>query len=416
MQITIIRFQRSFAASIAAIFILVAIPIASAALPSFTGLGKFSGDNSSYAYGISDDGSTVVGASYTNPNVSGSVIRAFRWTASTGMASIGDLPGGSQVSVAYDVSADGSVIAGHSSSALSYSHHPVYNEPFRWTASGGMSGLGYIPGTNGQYGSAHGVSGNGQVVVGSSTGNNGAHPFRWTTTAGMSNLGDLDNHDGGNQDYASGINFDGTAIVGMAAIGYNRTAFRWTPGSGMQSLGTLPGAAYPESFASDVSANGNVVVGSGNSADGGIQAFRWTPTTGMTGLGYLPGGRTSSDAAAVSADGLIIVGTAINAANASKAVRWDPLLGIQSIQDLLIASGLGPALTGWQLTHATGISADGQTISGWGNSPTGIQGWVATIPRAEVVPEPSSFALGICGSLAVVAVVRRRSRRAAPAA
>jgi len=230
---------------------------------SFTWLGKLPGDQSSAVYALSDDGSTVVGASYRDHTSPRSVIRAFRWTRAGGMQAIGDLAGGDQSSEAFGVSADGSVIAGSSSSTLSFSHHPFYDEPFVWSAAGGMQALGYLPGTNGQYGGATAVSGDGKVVVGTSTGDNGAHPLRWTATTGMLDLGDLDSR-WGNQDSAFAVNYDGSVIVGVSQLGFDRTAFRWTPGSGMQPLGTLltpaSGSREKYSAAFDTSEDGSVVV------------------------------------------------------------------------------------------------------------------------------------------------------------
>jgi len=56
----------------------------------------------------------------------------------------------------------------------------------------------------------------------------------------------------------------------------------------MVGLGDLPGGSF-SSYADGVSANGSVVVGYGNSANGN-EAFRWTQGTGMVGLGDLSGG------------------------------------------------------------------------------------------------------------------------------
>src|SRR5438874_13707512 len=56
------------------------------------------------AYGVSADGTTVVGANAG---------QAFRWTRSTGVISLGNLPSGQFLeSAARGVSSDGSVIAG----------------------------------------------------------------------------------------------------------------------------------------------------------------------------------------------------------------------------------------------------------------------------------------------------------------
>ena len=92
-------------------------------------LGTLGGDWS-WAYGVSADGSVVVGSAQ---NAAGQR-RAFRWTASGGMQDLGTLPGGNR-SEAWGVSADGSVVVGSAQNAAGYDH------PFRWTASGGMEDL-----------------------------------------------------------------------------------------------------------------------------------------------------------------------------------------------------------------------------------------------------------------------------------
>ena len=72
----------------------------------FSGLGDLPGGSfDSYAYGVSGDGSTVVGRS-----TSGSGNEAFRWTESGGMQGLGDLQGGSFYSYANGVSGDGSTV------------------------------------------------------------------------------------------------------------------------------------------------------------------------------------------------------------------------------------------------------------------------------------------------------------------
>jgi probable HAF family extracellular repeat protein len=91
-------------------------------------LGTLGGD-CSVAYGVSADGSVVVGWAC---NAAGQD-RAFRWTASGGMQDLGTL--GGDYSAAYGVSADGAVVVGGARNA------DWQGRAFRWTASGGMEDL-----------------------------------------------------------------------------------------------------------------------------------------------------------------------------------------------------------------------------------------------------------------------------------
>src|SRR5262249_32472024 len=115
------------------------------------------------------DGNVVVGEG-TNARFE---LEAFRWTAAGGMVGLGDLPGLGINSVAYGVSADGGGIVGAGKS-----------EAFRWTAAGGRVGLG------GSSEVAYGVSANGLVIVGYGTpASGGTEAFRWTSETGMVGLG-----------------------------------------------------------------------------------------------------------------------------------------------------------------------------------------------------------------------------------
>jgi len=87
------------------------------------------GGNQSGAYGVSADGSVVVGAAEIAPYQP----RAFRWQNSS-MQPLGTLPG-YDWSYAYGVSADGAVVVGWARNAAGQ------ERAFRWTASGGMEDL-----------------------------------------------------------------------------------------------------------------------------------------------------------------------------------------------------------------------------------------------------------------------------------
>jgi probable HAF family extracellular repeat protein len=127
---------------------------------SITWLGTLPGGGYSEARGVSANGAVVVGFAV---NAAG-LPRAFRWTASGGMQDLGTLPG-FNMSYADAVSADGSVVVGTAVYVVYDEYDYFYfSRAFRWTAAGGMQGLGTLPG--GGRSAASGVSADGAVVVG----------------------------------------------------------------------------------------------------------------------------------------------------------------------------------------------------------------------------------------------------------
>ncbi len=83
---------------------------------------------------------------------------------------------------------------------------------------------------------------------------------------------------------------------------------------------------------------------------------------------------------AVSADGSVVVGTGEYAS--SRAFIWDQSHGMRNLKEVL-ENDYGLDLTGWTLTRATGISADGLTIVGYGNNGA----WIAKIAPLVMVPD-----------------------------
>ncbi len=146
------------------------------------GLGGLIQGQASFAFDISPDGSRVVGAANTGVRT-----EAAYWATGSGWTSIGKLPGGLDGigALATDASTDGSVIVGMSSSTLV----PYSFEPFRWTESGGMQGLGLLQGDH-NLATVTGVSGDGVTVVGISGPYSGVNrkPFIWDGTNGMREL------------------------------------------------------------------------------------------------------------------------------------------------------------------------------------------------------------------------------------
>jgi len=323
------------------------------ALPGLPGLGW---------QAISADGSIVVGGNY-------------RWTALSGSHHLGTLPGALSSS-AHGVSADGSFIVGKSG-----------GKPFLWTETGGMQEIDIGAGYSG--GSANAVSADGSVVVGYGKTPTGSEAIRWTVTCGVQGLGYLPG-----EEYlssATGVSSDGTVVVGACKSElsgpYNYEAFRWTSYAGMVGIGELP--TWYRSIAWGVSADGKVTVGY-CIYSGGTIAFRWAESGVVQLLGDLDGGRRESTAYAVSADGSTIVGSSVTSGSTDDMVHeafvWDEAHGIRNLKDVL-ETECGLDLTGWLLTDAKGVSADGLTIIGNGYNPDGIaQGWIATITGPATPP------------------------------
>jgi probable HAF family extracellular repeat protein len=331
---------------------------------SLTWLGTLGGAQS-VAYGVSADGSVVVGGAL---NAAGQW-RAFRWTATLGMQDLGTL--GGAYGAAHGVSVDGTVVVGESTNAAGQLR------AFRWvlsdpnTGAGVMSALGTL---GGAYSAAYGVSAGGTVVVGESTNAAGQfRAFRWVLSDPNTGAGVMFALDtlGGDRSAARGVSANGAVVVGGAqnAAGQWR-AFRWTATLGMQNLDTLPG--YDNSLAYGVSANGAVVIGESINAALQWRAFRWVlsdPNTGagvMFALDTLGGDRSA--ARGVSADGAVVVGESTNATGQRRAFRWTVDGGMEDL-NITYASLLTP---GSELRSAYAISSDGRYIVGLGyNAATG---------------------------------------------
>jgi uncharacterized membrane protein len=170
------------------------------------------------------------------------------------MVGLGDLPGGRLMSSATDVSGDGKVVVGRGEATEGF-------RAFRWTAATGLVSLGVAPGDT--VSSARSVSQDGAVVVGQ--GNRQA--IRWTSATGMLALGDLQS--GAGTSFATGVSANGQKVVGSASTSpYEQEAFLRTPESGMRRLSDVLAeqgvdlSGWQLYFASDISADGKTIVGS----------------------------------------------------------------------------------------------------------------------------------------------------------
>jgi uncharacterized membrane protein len=164
---------------------------------------------------------------------------------------------------------------------------------------------------------------------------------------------------GHEESYSCGISGDGSVVVGYT---YNPdTAFVWRTGNtGLTALPTLN--ASQGGSARAVSQNGNVIVGSS-----GGQAVRWVNGAAPVSLGL------AGTAYGVNADGSVIVG------RTGSAFVWrsSATPQLQLLADVLLSAGAN--LSGWTLEHASGVSADGSTVVGYGTHDGVREGFIARL-------------------------------------
>jgi probable HAF family extracellular repeat protein len=356
----------------------MAAPIANAMAtdPFFMGIGDLPGGSPfSVAYGVSGDGSVACGKGH-GPRTMWPDGFAVRWTLRDGLTSLGDLAGGPIDSTAFDVSADGLTIVGWSDIASG-------TVATRWTdpsAGGiGLQNIGDLPGgTVSAF--AYACSADGSVVVGESSSAASAFnvAFRWVSPGPMVSLGDLPG--GVTRSVASGISADGSIVCGDVYTAAGVAAALWTQAGGWQPIGMLPEGT--SSNARDISADGHIVVGWGNTVGHVTNAFRWTDPAeggeGMISLGVLPGA-THSFAHDVSDEGDRVVGSSniSNDLDNGVAFVWFERKGMVDLKEHL-EDDLALDLSGWTLVSASAISGDGLTIVGYGDNPMGqTEGWIA---------------------------------------
>ncbi len=216
--------------------------------------------HASRATGVSADGSVVVGFGQVSELAS---LRPFYWTASTGAVALESLSGFSD-SFASAVSADGNVIVGYAHNISSLNGVLVEGkQAVRWVGNGAggytIEALGELPDGNG-LGEANAVSTDGAVVFGISESNGVREAFRWTASGGMQGLGS-----GTGDLYA--MSADGSVIVGEGII--------WDSNHGVRSLLQVFSDLDVSGFdtwtnisATNISADGRTIVGSGISDNG----------------------------------------------------------------------------------------------------------------------------------------------------
>ena len=371
--------------------------------------------------GLSRDGSIVIGSEYAPGH--GGMPEAFKRTASAGITLLGYLPGGDSdiyrappSSQARGISGDGTVIVGSSTFASQPANFGAV-QAFRYTDAGGMVGIGFLDGSlTFASSTARGISDDGTVIAGSSTVRDPntlalrTQAFRWTAAGGMAGLGYVDGGGGTPYSYVNGINGDGSIIVGSSSSpAAPLEGFRWAatgPHAGMQSLaglltqGDVDLTGFSALIPTGISVDGqfmsvNSVLSDGNYhgflvryIDGGSplashpvtldfptapaprSGFGPTVTTALTAVAPLAGGQVTR-MGSLTPDGSTLVGTSTDSTTfGTQGFRWTAAGG---------TVGLGYLYAGGRFSNAAGISDDGLSVVGASDFDSAS----ATNPRRE---------------------------------
>jgi probable HAF family extracellular repeat protein len=278
---------------------------------------------------------------------------------------------------------------------------------------GGPDVIGGYPGTGGGTGQgiseAYGVSDNGIAVGLAYDETNNPIAFRWTAVEGMTRL-TVNRPDTFSR--ANGISHDGSTVYGWNDQEDGvRSGVIWQNGVPLD-LVDVNHNPVGEALAS--SGDGSVVVGGNLFGDTGAdEAWRWTAATGVQSLGFItgapakPGKRHAypmsaahsekgdaklgtapegffppqAYAFAVSDDGKVVVGGS-GIFPVRHAFVWTQATGMVLLSDYAAAHGV-TIPTGWDLSSANAVSADGQVIAGWGFNGTNVASFVIDLHNAR---------------------------------
>lgn len=327
----------------------------------FVALGDLPGGaRESSARSISADGWVVVGYGTTAAGR-----RAFRWTFDDGMVEL-TAPVPITRSSANGVSGNGEVIVG----TVTADSQSI---AFRWTEADGVVLLDSNSSVGTFRSAAEGVSNDGSTIIGKMAINSERKTVIWGPDGEVTVI-DIPN---GFNTYLSCISGNGkTAALGTALVGTpGERAFCWTQETGPVNLGYLT-STHVDFSPLGMSANGTTIVGTSYHPD--FHAFRWNAETGLAYLDESLPGCEETFATDVTADGSVIVGNC----DIYNAVIWGPDGTPQKITDILM-NDFSVNISTWELYQALGVSDDGSKIVGWGRSPSHYnEAWLARIPAS----------------------------------
>ena len=345
--------------------LLAALP-AAAAPNNITDLGTLKNDNSgsSSAAAISANGRTVVGGSNSDSDSRAVVWSGSNWGTKTDLGTLkADNSGWASASA---ISDDGSVVVGTADGYNARGSNAVV-----WSGSGWSTKTDLNLPHNSEItrsSSAHGVSGDGSVVVGKAYVNltDDMHAVVWSGSnwASQTDLGTLTTDNSrysSRYSSANAANRDGSVVVGYSGNDINeQRAIVWSGRNwGTKTdLGTLKADNSGHSTASAINRDGSVVVGWADDDNGSSYATVWSGSGWGTKTKLDTPEDFGSRASSVSADGSVIGGSTINVYGSPRATIWSGSnWGTKTDLGTLKTDNSG-------ISEVSGISADGNFAVG----------------------------------------------------
>ncbi|MDW8051759.1 MAG: dockerin type I domain-containing protein [Armatimonadota bacterium] len=309
------------------------------------------------AYSVSNDGQLVVGYGWNQYFV----LYPVAWTPGQVPFVLSAPLVNSLADEAYGVSGDGSTIVG-------VTRHPTnyYNYPTVWRLTEGSWTYQHLPVPQPSDGRARAASNDGRVVVGQTMpmGRYNIFPARWRETASGWQLTDAFSLGCPFGGIATGVTADGEWVIGWACEGstYYTRAFVARSASEITVLPLSPPDNSSQAWG--ISANGDVIVGWSyiTGSDPAVpRACRWRKVGNNWVHERLPALRDTleSYAYAVSADGRVIVGYDFTTARYYRALIWID-------GQVHVMQSLYSALVPWNfyLSYAYDVSANGRYVVG----------------------------------------------------
>ena len=237
-----------------------------------------------------------------------------------------------------------------------------------WTPGGGLSfegNPGGVPGCDAFFSHLNGVSADGATAVGMSWQGCQTSPMKWTQGGGVTLMS---KQDPGSSARCYAVSDDGQVAVGWdqgvagGGGGGSRRASVWLDDNTQVFPTTAPGNLTGIGEVTDVNSDGSVMCGASQNS-----AFLWTESGGLQVLPKVPGQGGTHTANGVSEDGSVVVGVYFLGGfpPSFRAFIWTEATGTLDLGGYMNSLGFTGFPVG-DIDNATGVSADGKRICGWG--------------------------------------------------